>query len=220
VCFSATASFAAAGVLAGIGAATLTRSVAPPLRMMAAVPLMFSAQQAAEGVVWLTLDEPGAVSHAAIVVFLGFALVVWPAWLPAALRLAEQDPRRRRVLAALSWIGLATAAVCAVLLAMWRPSARVAGHHIAYDFTVGLHQQSPLPLLVYVVATVVPFFVSTASLARVIGVVLAGALVVTFVAQRSALTSVWCFFAALLSGLILAMVAREPTRVRVPSRVP
>jgi hypothetical protein len=60
-----------------------------------------------------------------------------------------------------------------------------------------------------VMPTVVPFFVSTARLARTIGVALAASLVVTVIVQRDALTSVWCFFAAILSGLVLLAVDRE-----------
>jgi hypothetical protein len=175
--------------------------------MFAAVPALFAAQQVAEGMVWLTIGErpPGVVARVAVLVFLGFALVLWPAWVPSALRLPEKDPRRRRILAALSWAGVATSAVAAVLLAAVRPSAHVSHHSIAYDFAWAAPGDNIL-LLCYLVPTVVPFFVSTLSLARVIGVVLFGSLVVTVVLKRQALTSVWCFFAALLSGLILAVL--------------
>jgi hypothetical protein len=218
VCFSATGSFTAAGVLAGLGVASVARNEVPSLRMFAAVPLLFAAQQAAEGVVWLTIDErpPGVVARLAVVVFLGFALVLWPAWLPAALRLPEKDPRRRRILAALSWAGIATAAVSAILLVRASPSAHVARHSVAYAFGSGALGDSVLPLLCYMVPTVAPFFVSSLSLTRIIGVVLFGALVITIVTQRQALTSVWCFFAALLSALILAVVAQEGSKLRPP----
>jgi hypothetical protein len=190
------------------------------MRMFAAVPLLFAAQQVAEGVVWLTIGErpPGALASLAVVVFLGFAVVLWPAWLPSALRLPEQDPRRRRVLAALSWSGVVTAVVAAVLLARGRPSAHISHHSVAYDFATGAPPGNFLPLLGYLVPTVVPFFVSTLILARVIGVVLFGSLVVTLVLQRQALTSVWCFFAALLSALILAMLHRQARFNRGPTR--
>ena len=219
MCFSATGSFAAAGVLAGIGVTCVARNEIRSMRMFAAVPLLFAAQQVAEGVVWLTIGEnpPGGVARLAVVVFLGFALVVWPAWLPSALRLPEEDPRRRRILAALSWSGIATAAVAAILLARGSPSAHVSNHSIAYDFASGAPNGNVLPLLCYVVPTVVPFFVSTLSLARVIGVVLFGSLVITIVFQRQELTSVWCFFAALLSAMILAVLLREAAKEDEPS---
>jgi hypothetical protein len=214
LCFSAAGSFSAAALLAGIGAASVARNEARPLRMLAAVPLLFSVQQAAEGVVWTRLDEhpPGAVARLAVFVFLAFALVVWPVWLPASLKASEEDPRRRRVLARLAWLGASFGAVAAVLLLRSRPSAHLSGHRIAYEFSAGI--QGVLPLIGYVLPSVVPFFVSTTPLTRVIGVLLVGALAATFVAERNALTSVWCFFAALLSALILVIVLRARTGSR------
>ncbi len=66
-----------------------------------------------------------------------------------------------------------------------------------------------LYLLAYVVPTVVPFFVSTMNLARPMGVMLIVSLVVTVLIERDALTSVWCFFAAVLSCLLFIAIGRE-----------
>jgi hypothetical protein len=71
-------------------------------------------------------------------------------------------------------------------------------------------------LLAYAAPTVVPFFVSRVSLARMIGSMLVVSLFASAAVQRDTLTSVWCFFAAILSGLMLVAVAREqPLRSRV-----
>jgi hypothetical protein len=208
VCFSATASFGVAGVLAGMGAATLIRNEVPSLRMFAAVPVVFAAQQATEGAVWVSMSAHGP-SPLAVAAFLSVALVVWPVWLPLSLRAAEREPKRRRVLTVLSVAGLLVGAGCAMLLARWPPTAHVAGHHIGYDFSVGPGDGTVLPIVAYVVPIMAPFFVSSLRLARVMGAVLVVSLVATYVAQRAALTSVWCFFAAILSGLILVIVHRE-----------
>jgi hypothetical protein len=99
----------------------------------------------------------------------------------------------------------------------FRPVAKIAGHSIRYDYaSSGDGPSHFFYLLAYAVPTVVPFFVSTVSLARTIGVLLIVSLVTSAVVQRDALTSVWCFFAAMLSGLILVAVARERS---VPSAV-
>ena len=78
MCFSATGSFGVAAVLAGIGAVSMAREKAPSHRMLALVPMLFAAQQAAEGAVWITFDHPSLrwLHMLAIVVFLAFALVV------------------------------------------------------------------------------------------------------------------------------------------------
>jgi hypothetical protein len=179
--------------------------------MFAGIPLLFAAQQAAEGTVWQTIHGGHPLlNRFAVSGFLGIALVVWPTWLPFALRLVERDPTRRRALGALFWAGGAVAAAALVLLVRFHPVAQIAGHSIRYDY-VG-SGDAPARLLylgAYVVPTVAPFFVSTLKLARPLGIVLVLSLVASVIVQRDALTSVWCFFAAILSSLLLIAVARE-----------
>lgn len=212
MCFSATGSFALSGVLTGIGAASLARNSSKPHRMFAAIPLLFAAQQAAEGIVWVTIHNPGhaTLHRLAVIAFLGFAMVIWPTWLPFSLRLMERDPVRRWALGALFWFGAVVSTYAAFLLTRWQPDSRVAGHSLRYDYQESQGTAIRLVYLIgYVVPIVGPFFVSTTPLAPTIGVTLVGSLVATVVVERNALTSVWCFFAAILSSLILVVVVRE-----------
>ena len=211
MCFSATGSFALSGVLTLLGAASMARNSSKPHRMFAAIPLLFAAQQAAEGTVWLTIaGDHRTLNRVAVSVFLTIALVVWPTWLPFALRRIECSATRRRTLAALLVAG-GVVAVCAVLLMVsFPPFARIAGHSISYDYAgTGDAPKHLLLLLAYVVPTVAPFFASSLHMARLLGSVLAASLLVSVLVKRDALTSVWCFFAAVLSGLILLALARE-----------
>jgi len=211
MCFSATGSFALSGVLTLLGAASMARNSSKPHRMFAAIPLLFAAQQAAEGTVWLTIaGDHHTLNRVAVSVFLTIALVVWPTWLPFALRRIERSATRRRTLAALLVAG-GVVAVCAVLLMVsFPPFARIAGHSISYDYAgTGDAPKHLLLLLAYVVPTVAPFFASSLHMARLLGSVLAASLLVSVLVKRDALTSVWCFFAAVLSGLILLALARE-----------
>ena len=211
MCFSATGSFALSGVLTLLGAASMARNSSKPHRMFAAIPLLFAAQQAAEGTVWLTIaGDHHTLNRVAVSVFLTIALVVWPTWLPFALRRIECSATRRRTLAALLVAG-GVVAVCAVLLMVsFPPFARIAGHSISYDYAgTGDAPKHLLLLLAYVVPTVAPFFASSLHMARLLGSVLAASLLVSVLVKRDALTSVWCFFAAVLSGLILLALARE-----------
>ena len=211
MCFSATGSFAISGVLTAIGAASVARTSSKAHRMFAAIPLIFAAQQAAEGTVWLTMNgEHPTLHRLAVSVFLAVAFVIWPTWLPLSLRLVEQSPPRRRALAALFWAGGAVAVYAALFMARFHPVARISGHSIRYDDTASRSAgRHGLYLAAYALPTVVPFFVSTLRMARTIGIMLVVSLVASAVVQRDALTSVWCFFAAVLSSLILVAVERE-----------
>lgn len=212
MCFSATASFTVAGILTGVGAASMARNSSSSSRVFAAIPFMFAAQQAAEGFVWLTVSGTGHLwlLRLAIGAYLGFALIVWPMWFPFSLLLVERNHDRRRALAALLAVGAVVSLYACVLLMRWHPAASIAGHSLHYEYVEssdGLREL--LYLLAYVVATVVPLFVSSTSLARTIGTTLAVSLLVATLVQRGALTSVWCFFAAVLSGMVFVAVGLE-----------
>jgi hypothetical protein len=199
-------------VLAGIGTVALAQRKAPSHRMLASVPLLFAAQQVAEGVVWVTIDHPHLrwLHVLAVAAFLAFALVVWPTWVPLALWSAEASPRRRKTLSVLVWIGAGVALYTAVILIRGRPTAHVAGHSIAYSYAeTGPALVLALYLPMYVLPAVVPFFASSLSKARVMGMVLAVALLATFVIKRQTLTSIWCFFAAILSLFIVVGISDE-----------
>jgi hypothetical protein len=214
MCFSPTASFAMSGVLAGIGAASVGANASKPHRMLAAIPLLFAAQQAAEGAVWLTVGDAGwpSVHKLAVDAFLGFAVVVWPVWLPASLARAEQVERRRRVLRVLSAVGALFGVCAAALLTVWQPWARVASHSIVYEYEYGRNVPVQIfCLCAYVIPSVAPFFVSTARLARLLGAALVASMGVAFILQRQALPSVWCFLAAVLSALVFFAVPKKVT---------
>ncbi len=57
MCFSATGSFGVAAVIAGIGAVAIHQEKPPSHKLLALVPLLFAAQQVAEGVVWMTINR-------------------------------------------------------------------------------------------------------------------------------------------------------------------
>jgi hypothetical protein len=216
MCFSATGSFAVSGVLTGLGVGALARSTSRRTAMFAAIPLIFAAQQVAEGTVWLTMggDAHATLNRIAVRAFLGLALVIWPIWLPASLRLLERNPARRRALTALLWSGGVVGAYAASFIARWPPVARIAGHSLRYEYLGTSRGSNELVhLAIYVVPTVIPLFVSTAKTARAIGFTLIGSLLGAVLVQRNALTSVWCFFAAILSGLIIVAVEREERAV-------
>jgi hypothetical protein len=212
MCFSAAGSFGVSAVLAGVGIASVVRNSSGVHRMFAAIPLIFAAQQAAEGIVWLTIAGPpdALLRRVAVYAFLALALVIWPIWVPFALRLMERNAARRRALTVACWFGCSVSVCAALLLTRWQPVAYVAGHSIRYDYPGSSDTARDLLLpLAYFTATIAPLFVSTAKLARTLGITLIISLVATILVQRDALTSVWCFFAAILSGVVFVALGRE-----------
>src|SRR5438445_8313 len=109
MCFSAEASFAAAGALipAGMYCVYSAGRKAPRTLLVALVPIAFGVHQAMEGCVWLGLRH-GDASAVQVwsAVYLFFAVAFWPIWIPLSLAVAEQRVRRRLILAFFAAVGL------------------------------------------------------------------------------------------------------------------
>lgn len=210
MCFSAEASFTAAACLAGIGAVSVRR--APPrLRPFAAIPFLFAAQQAIEGLVWRVLaTAPWGRSDTALGrAFLFFALFVWPSYLPLSLTLAETDPRRRRLLAVSVVVGTVVGGyllACATL----RPSyVCIAFGNLYYGVQVDGAFKAIYPFA-YLGSVVAPLLLSSVRGATALAVVLVAAFSVAATLFRVGFASVWCFFSAVLSGVVAVVAGARP----------
>lgn len=202
MCFSATASFLTAAATGAAGIACLIRAPERRELPLAAVPAIFAVQQAIEGLLWLTLpDAPeGAVATALSLAFLLIATVIWPVYAPVAALLVETVPWRGRAIA----ICLATGAGVALTM-LWTilsgpHSAAVAEHHVVY---VTALQPSATIGLAYLAATGVSLLLSSRPAVTLLGVLVMIGSATAFVIYWDAFTSVWCFFAAAASLVIL-----------------
>jgi len=111
MCFSAPMSFAAAAGIGFIGVAATTRVSEKREIPLASVPLIFAAQQAVEGTLWLALGNEG-LSHWVSPLantFMVLALVAWPMWAPLAAGLVEPNRLRRLAMGALLVLAVALA---------------------------------------------------------------------------------------------------------------
>ncbi|MEO7359563.1 MAG: DUF6629 family protein [Gemmatimonadaceae bacterium] len=209
MCFSASVSFGASAVLGGIGAVSIASSTSRAQRLYAATPLLFAVQQGAEGMVWSTMghSNDGDLHQLVVNAFLVVALVVWPVWLPLSLERIEQNAARRRLLRTLVFVGACVSIGGATLLIRNQATASIAGRSVHYDFASDKGLVISLLLLAaYLVPILTPYLITTAPKARRIGVMLMLSVGVAAFVQKEALTSVWCFFGAILSGLILLSV--------------
>ncbi len=214
VCFSPIASFTAAAGLAGIGAISVKRARSRELVPFAAVPLLFAVQQATEGVVWWTIERaPFHKTWAPIAqAFLFFALFLWPAYLPVALAWAEQDVGRRRALGGLAVIGALLGSYlfgCAVFRASY---ACLAFGNLYYGVAYDTSLKMAVPF-VYVGIVLAPLLVSSLRGIRWIALLLAGSFALAGTLFRVGFASVWCFFAAVLSGAVALAAAAKNGQV-------
>lgn len=213
MCFSAGASFAGGAVITAIGVLTVRKNTEPSRRLFAAIPLVFGVQQISEGFVWVALQSPGheLMLTIAAYTFLFAAVFLWPVMIPLSVLLMEPSPRRRRVLMVFLAIGVATALYYGSGLLFHDVSPEISSHHIKYTNTFP-RQIADIVFAAYLLATLVPLFISGVRRMWIFGILVTASCLITGIFYKEYLTSVWCFFAALISVVILWIVSsREAT---------
>jgi hypothetical protein len=219
MCFSATASFTAAAVIGTIGVASVIKAK-PTLRILAFTPLLFAFQQAMEGLVWITLNEEDTTSllhKASVYIFLVFATMLWPIWLPAVLARVEENPTRKRWLQIYLGIGCVVAIVCGLSVIFLGRGAEINEHHINYTYlSASLSFVPPAVMSIiyyatfylYLLPTIGSLFLSTVRGAWILGAVLAMGWVISIMGFAIGFASVWCYFAAVASIATLYIVKK------------
>jgi hypothetical protein len=203
MCFSAEASFAGGVIISAIGVATVKEVHKPSQLVFASIPLFFGAQQITEGCLWLTLphSEYGAVQMFSKYIFLIMAEVLWPMMIPLSVLFIEENKKRKRILWVLLFMGISVSLYYAFCLLFFNVTPQIMGYHIQYrsDFP---KFSTALAFIVYFIASITPLFVSSIQRTHLLGILMFLSCVVTAVFFWQYLASVWCFFAALISGVI------------------
>jgi hypothetical protein len=201
MCFSASASFAAAAFTAAIGFATLRQIRSLRELPLASMPLLFAFQQAIEGELWLQLTD-GSSSELASALsfsFLVFAKVLWPAYTAFVVLLIEPDPRRRQALYTIALFGCSISIYVLHNLIGSPPAAAICGHSIAYG---GDESVLSWQGLIYLLCTCVPLLLSSSRNIQIFGSVILVGFAVSAYAYFRTFISVWCFFAAADSSFL------------------
>ncbi len=207
MCFSASASFVAAGALLPAGAYTMRRARTPSELPYAAIPVLFGLQQLIEGVIWLTFGWDGtALNAAGTFAYSLFSHVLWPLYVPLAALLLEGVRWRRIALVACFAAGSAAGIYLLFNMLRFPIVSRETGGHIEY---ASPHFYIVVVMAGYLVGTCLSLLFSSHAAVRVFGAAALTAFSLSYVAYTIWLVSVWCFFAAVLSVLVLLYFTRR-----------
>ena len=218
MCFSATASFSAGGLLLGLGVLTLKSARRPRELPFAAIPLLFALQQLSEGVIWLTFRYDALQLNAVMThVYSFFSHVLWPVYVPVAVLLIEPLGWRRRAVLALVAVGVAVGAYLFYILVAFPVVSRPIGQHIEY---VSPHFFATAVMTLYLLSTTVSPILSTHGTVKVFGVLALSSFAAAYFFYATWFISVWCFFAGVLSVIVLLYFtdARRTARNRDAAR--
>lgn len=211
MCFSAGASFGTSVVLGALGVVTLKKVKEPRQLPFAFIPIMFATQQFSEGLLWIGLSDPAVHSswqHFPVYIFLVFAQILWPVWIPFSVLLLEKDKIRKSILRILLIMGLSISGYLLYCMFVYDVSAEIRSGHIHYNlnFPVAFTWISGI---LYFIPTVISLFVSGVKRMPVLGTAIWMSFILTMVFFEDYLISVWCFFAAIISLIILVMVSKQ-----------
>lgn len=207
MCFSAGASFGAGTILLGMGIASMYKAESTPYKILACIPLLFSIQQFDEGILWLSFSNPAYMQwqQMAVYFFLLFAQVIWPVFVPLSMLLLEKDPVRKRILRVTSGAGVLLSVYLLYCLFTYSATAVVSDHHIRYDF-MAPYTHAWYSGLVYFIPTVISPLVSGNRKLQLMGVILLLSYLVSRFFYGEYLISIWCYFAAAISAIVLIVI--------------
>ena len=185
---------------------------------MGALPLLLGAHLLVEAFVWegLTGGVAASTGRAAMWVYLAFALVVLPVYVPFAVRAVEPDARRRRAMARLGVAGVGLAGVYLLGLLYAPVDVRIEERHLAYVLHI---EYGGLLAGIYAVVACAPPMLSSDRRIALFGMTNLAAVVVLVWVESSTLTSLWCAWAAVTSVAIVAHLRRAPRGVEVQMHV-
>jgi len=207
MCFSANVSFGAGIVLSVIGIATIKKAQWPSQILFASIPLIFAIQQIAEGFLWLTLPNPAHTLLQQVItyLFLFFAQVLWPLWVPIAILLLEKKEKRKKTQKILVGIGMIVSCYLLYCLVSYHVQARIIGYHISYeqDYPPALRNYGAV---LYIIATIAPPFFSHIKRMWMLGATILISYVIAAIFYEHYILSVWCFFASIISISIYTII--------------
>jgi len=210
MCFSAEASFSAAALLAVVGYATVTDTKNKKEICLAAIPLIFALQQFSEGLLWVALGYNMADSLLGMVgkyIFLFIAYINWPVWLPLSLYLPEENSTRRTVIAA-CLLGGVIFVIWNLTMVLGEPvTVGIVDQSIQYSaYDPGTKAEFIFMRFLYVAAVLIPTFTSSYRYMWAFGLVVGITFIIAEYFYHYTFTSVWCFFAAVTSGVLFLVL--------------
>lgn len=207
MCFSASASFTAGVLLTFVGTETLRKVHKPSQIALAGIPVFFAFQQFTEGVIWLTINHTGYAGLQTVFtyIFIIMAQVLWPILIPLSVLLLEENKLRKKLLSVLFTVGIVIGLYYLYRTMIYDIYAEASSRHIVYQGA----NKDPLLILAmffYLLATIVPLFVSSVKRAYILGIIMGVSFIISAVFYMKCLTSVWCFFAAVISFVVFYII--------------
>lgn len=216
MCFSATASFTLSTVLVSTGLFSIfiAYQFNKKYLLIALIPIILGLQQGFEGIIWLSMSPYNYLNvHLFTYFYLFFAFYFWPSYIPISVYFTESQVLRRKIIFGFIIAGqiLGIILFMPILFSMIPVSTNIIKHSIHY-----VAYQSNLVLWIYSIGYVsvitIPFLLSSSQPIRFFGLMILLASLISYWLYLYVFTSIWCFFAAILSLYILYILRKLPNK--------
>ena len=199
--YFAVLNFTLAGAIGLVGLLTFTKVSTPNEVIFASLPLLFALHQFTEGFVWLGVG--GHIEHRALElaagIFIYYAQGVLPFLVPLAIWLIEKDGYRKKLVGMLTLLGFGLAVYTMYGLATVPSTVSVVNNTLYYNnpWTANIYDA-----IIYILTTCGALMLSSSISVALFGVLNLIGLTVIFLLRPYGFTSLWCLYAAAISGLL------------------
>jgi hypothetical protein len=193
--------FTLSGVIGVVGILTLKKVSTANEVVFALLPLLFALHQFTEGFVWLGVGgylEERALDLAKGI-FIYYAQGLLPFLVPLAVWLIEKDSFKKNILAVLTLLGLGLAIYTMYGLSFIPSSVTVVNDTLFYNnpWTANYYDAG-----IYIITTCGALMLSSSTPVALFGVLNLIGLIIIFLIRPYGFTSLWCLYAAAISGLL------------------
>ena len=218
MCFSAPVSFSLSVILASIGSYLCLKLKRKNFLFLALIPFLFALQQFSEGVLWLYISDVAKQLPALIAknIYLSFAYVVWPIWVPLALIKIEKNTTRKHWLYFLLGIGVILGIFFMIIIPHIKAFPYCSSINYIFELPQSFKNDSSFVLILnyvglglYVISTVVPIFVSSLKKIWILGVIVLTFAIGIYLIDQYLFVSMWCFFAAVISLMMFYYIPKR-----------
>ena len=212
MCFSAEISFGSGVVLTAIGVMSIRESK-PNQLFFGLIPLICGVQQITEGFVWLSHQNNWSdwIQSLLNYCYLFFAFIVWPFWIPFSVYKLKDFVKYKGVLRFSIFLGILVSLYLGHTLIFYDVSSEIICYHIkyriAYKPAIYFHPQ--IIGGAYLIAIGLPTIFHKDTWIKVVGFLIIVSYVLAKIIYTSYFTSVWCFFAALISVFVLYSIKKS-----------
>ena len=215
MCFSAEVSFGASAVLAATGVVAYKQAGPTELRSLAFIPFLFAIQQFTEGLVWLSHDYDSflGVRKLSSYLFIFFAWIIWPLYIPLVLWRLESNKIRKQILQIFLVMGIATAVILLYVELDGGVNSYVLDCSIYYDHGLDV-RNTWIVAMPYLLATVFSNMVTSLKWMWALGILTLLSYYFSKIYYRDHVISVWCFFAAIISVLFIFIIRKNKKEIK------